>query len=211
LVPPAPKKKKKKTTGSSPSKPVPDSSAPGTTSTPEAMPAPPPESSSAKPIEAAPTPPPEAAIVKDKATAPCTSSSGQQSLVLHVGPAATAAVVKPSGALGRITQLKRAGRDLGHLLPYAEKWNAADISVATRGLGKDRLPVPDPAGPRCTEEQFIRLRRAVKELDNAWHDATSNVVVSLLRRFLLMPVSVFFRLCLSPQSPSFVLRAQLLA
>jgi hypothetical protein len=151
LVPPAPKKKKK-TTGSSPSKPVPDSSAPGTTSTAEATPAPPPETSSAKPTEAAPTPPPEAAIAKDKATAPGTSSSGQQPLALHAGPAATAAVVKPSGALGRITELKRAGRNLGHLLPYAEKCNDADISIATRGLGKDRLPVPDPAGPRCTEE-----------------------------------------------------------
>ncbi|KAK1643844.1 hypothetical protein QYE76_061649 [Lolium multiflorum] len=36
-----------------------------------------------------------------------------------------------------------AGRELGHLLPYAEKWNAADMSKATRGLGKDRLPAPD--------------------------------------------------------------------
>ncbi|KAK1617924.1 hypothetical protein QYE76_023441 [Lolium multiflorum] len=47
---------------------------------------------------------------------------------------------------------------------------------ATRGLGKDRLPAPDPAGPRSTEEHFTRLKRAVKEFDSAWYDATANVV-----------------------------------
>ncbi|KAK1599253.1 hypothetical protein QYE76_008156 [Lolium multiflorum] len=46
----------------------------------------------------------------------------------------------------------------------------------TRGLGKDRLPAPDPAGPRSTEEHFTRLKRAVKEFDSTWYDATANVV-----------------------------------
>ncbi|KAK1643971.1 hypothetical protein QYE76_061776 [Lolium multiflorum] len=83
---------------------------------------------------------------------------------------------KPFGLLGRIVELKREGKDLGHLLPYAQKWNDADISAATRGLGKDRLPAPDPAGPRSTEEHFTRLKHAVKEFDSAWYDATKNVV-----------------------------------
>ncbi|KAK1692635.1 hypothetical protein QYE76_009332 [Lolium multiflorum] len=90
--------------------------------------------------------------------------------------ACAAAAPKPSGLLGRIVELKREGKDLGHLLPYAQKWNDADISASTRGLGKDRLPAPDPAGPRSTEEHFMRLKRAVKEFDSAWYDATSNVV-----------------------------------
>ncbi|KAK1607389.1 hypothetical protein QYE76_031062 [Lolium multiflorum] len=45
-----------------------------------------------------------------------------------------------------------------------------------RGLGKDKMPAIDPAGPRSTGKHFIRLRRAVKEFDNVWHDATNNVV-----------------------------------
>jgi hypothetical protein len=107
--------------------------------------------------------------------------SGSRSLVLHVGPAAAAVSEKPTGLLGRITSFKRDGRELGHLLPYAEQWNAAEMSKATRGLGKDRLPMPDPAGERSSEEHFMRLRRAVKELDSAWFDATNNLMVSSSR------------------------------
>ncbi|KAK1603290.1 hypothetical protein QYE76_017900, partial [Lolium multiflorum] len=80
--------------------------------------------------------------------------------------------------LGRITEFQRQGRDLGHLLPYAEKWNAADMTPATRGLGKDRLPAPDPVGDRSSEEHFMRLRSAVKELDSAWYDATNNLMLT---------------------------------
>jgi hypothetical protein len=165
-----------------------------------------------------PTPPPESAKLrmsepfKGKATASGTSVAGPQSLVLHVGPAAAVAGEKATGLLGRITELKREGRELGHLLDYAEKWNQADVSAATRGLGKDRLPAIDPTGPRCTEEHFMRLRRAVKEFDNAWHDTTNNVVVSFTKKFatfLLMPVLFFPDLHISSQSPSFGFRAQL--
>ncbi|KAK1626901.1 hypothetical protein QYE76_001216 [Lolium multiflorum] len=183
LVPSAPKRKKKKKLTSSPAKSVPDTSAPASSTPPPeapileptgATPTPPPNQ---RPSAAKPTPPPEGAKLrvsepfKGKATA-----SGPQSMVLHVGPAAAVAGEKATGLLGRITELKRDGRELGHLLDYAEKWNRADVSAATRGLGKDRLPAIDPAGPRCTEEHFMRLRRAVKEFDNAWHDDTNNVV-----------------------------------
>ncbi|KAK1665465.1 hypothetical protein QYE76_053624 [Lolium multiflorum] len=44
---------------------------------------------------------------------------------------------------------------------YAQKWNAADMTPATRGLGKDRLPAPDPVGDRSSEEHFMRLRSAL--------------------------------------------------
>nr|XP_051205457.1 uncharacterized protein LOC127319526 [Lolium perenne] len=137
------------------------------------------------PAAAKPTPPPEGTKplkpepFKAKATASSTPTSGSQHLVLHGGRAAAVAGEAVSGQLGQITELKRGGNELGHLLEYAEKWNRADVSAATRGLGKDRLPAIDPAGPRCTEQHFMRLRRAVKELDNAWHDATNNVVVTI--------------------------------
>nr|XP_051221407.1 uncharacterized protein LOC127339619 [Lolium perenne] len=192
LVPPGPKKKKKKQSSSSPSKTAPDTPAPASsTPHPEALileptgttPTQPP---SQGPSAATPKPPPAAPKIS-KFLKPGASrgkavdgsaSSGSQSLVLHVGPAVAAVPEKPSGLLGRIVELRREGKDLGHLLPYAKKWNDADISASTRGLGKDRLPAPDPAGPRSTEEHFMRLKRAVKEFDSAWYDATSNVVVS---------------------------------
>ncbi|KAK1617687.1 hypothetical protein QYE76_023204 [Lolium multiflorum] len=136
------------------------------------------------PPATAPKPPPASLKITDflkpgasrVKAADGSASSGSQPLVLHVGPAAVVVQDKPSGLLGRIVELKRGGQDLGPLLPYAQRWNDADISAATRGLGKDRLPAPDPAGPRSTEEHFTRLKRAVKEFDSAWYDATANVV-----------------------------------
>ncbi|KAK1620097.1 hypothetical protein QYE76_025614 [Lolium multiflorum] len=81
---------------------------------------------------------------------------------------------KPSGLLGRIVELKRGGQDLGPLLPYAQRWNDADISAATRGW-EDRLSARS-CRPSLSEEHFLRLKRAVKEFDSAWYDATANVV-----------------------------------
>ena len=111
-------------------------------------------------------------------TAATSPSSGLQSLVLHAGRAAVAASEKASAQLGRITELNRSEVNLGPLPEYAEKWNRADLSPATCGLGKDKLPVVDPSGPRNTAQHLSRLRRAVKEFDTAWHDASGNVVVS---------------------------------
>ncbi|KAK1613363.1 hypothetical protein QYE76_037036 [Lolium multiflorum] len=186
LVPPVPeKKKKKKTKVSSPSKAAPEASAPASSKpgdvpdappSPRTAPTPPPEAPHAEPAGATSTAPPPniLTLVKGKETAPSASSGGQQPLVLHVSRAGSAAGEKATSLLGLITAFQREGRELGHLLPYAEKWNAADMSKATRGLGKDRLPAPDPVGARCSEEHFMRLRRAIKELDSAWFDATND-------------------------------------
>ncbi|KAK1682770.1 hypothetical protein QYE76_043618 [Lolium multiflorum] len=202
LVPTAPKKKKKISASSS-SKSLPETSGPAKTTTapgapsasapPKTTSVPPPARSAGGPDAAKPpTPPPSQELVaaKNKPAPPPegaklrvlapfkgkATASSPQPLVLHTGPAAIMVGEKATGLLGRITELKREGRELGHLLDYAEKWNQADVSAATRGVGKDRLPIVDPAGPKSTEEHFMRLKRAVREFDNAWHDATSNVV-----------------------------------
>ncbi|KAK1631851.1 hypothetical protein QYE76_006166 [Lolium multiflorum] len=177
LVPPPPKKKKQPS--SSPT--APDTSAPVFSPPPEATPTPPPSQGPSAAKQPAPSGTPKITkflkpgASRGKAVEGATSG-GSGDVVLHVGPAALAAQDKPTGLLGRIVDLKRAGKDLGHLLPYAQKWNEADISTSTRGLGKDRLPAPDPAGARSTEEHFMRLKRAMKEFDSAWYDATNNVV-----------------------------------
>jgi hypothetical protein len=101
--------------------------------------------------------------------------------VLHAGQATIVAGETAPVQLGMITELTRGGANLGHLLDYAEKWNRADLSVATLGLGKDKMPAIDPSGLRNTGQHFSRLRRAVKEFDNLWHDATNNVVVSFTK------------------------------
>ncbi|KAK1628151.1 hypothetical protein QYE76_002466 [Lolium multiflorum] len=181
--PPAPPALEKKTT------PAPESSAPGSSNpggastappSPRTILMPPPSAPGAQPSRAAfAAPPPKTSrLTKGKATAPSASSAGQQPLVLHVSKAAKDTVAKATGLLGRITEFKRRGQDLGHLMPYAQKWNAADITPATRGLGKDRLPAPDPVGNRSSEEHFTRLRCAVKELDSAWYDATNNLMLT---------------------------------
>jgi hypothetical protein len=90
--------------------------------------------------------------------------------VLHAGRAAVVAVEKASAQLGRIVELTRGEADLGSLREYVEKWNRADLSAATRGIGKDKLPVVDNSGPRSTVQHFSRLKRAMKEFDTAWHD-----------------------------------------
>ncbi|KAM0924986.1 hypothetical protein ACQ4PT_004525 [Festuca glaucescens] len=169
LVPPV---LKKKTPTSFPSKTVPDSSAPAS-------------SAPAKVVTEAPAPsrttstPPPAASTGERVAAASVPSSGSRSLVLHAGRAAIVAGETASAQVGRITELTRGGADLGHLLDYAEKWNRADLSPATRGLGKDKLPIVDPSGPRSTAQHLSRLKRAVQELDTVCHDANGNVVSTL--------------------------------
>nr|XP_051202162.1 uncharacterized protein LOC127315742 [Lolium perenne] len=86
--------------------------------------------------------------------------------------AASAASKKATSLLGRITKFQREGRELGHLLPYAEKWNAADMTPATCGIGKDRMPAPDPAeleeaakALKAVEDKAARLEAERKEYD----------------------------------------------
>ncbi|KAK1651642.1 hypothetical protein QYE76_069447 [Lolium multiflorum] len=183
LVPPVPKIKKKKTKASSPSRAAPDTSTPASSKlgqdapdappSPKTTPTPPPEAPRAEPAGAMPTPPPTTLkIFKGKATASSTSSGGQQPLVLHAARAAIAAGEKATGLLGRITEFQREGRELGHLLPYAEKWNAADVSGGAGGLGKTAT------GACPCQTSSMRLRRAVKELDSAWFDATNNMMTT---------------------------------
>ena len=170
--------------------------APSAPLSPKTASTPPPEAPRTEPTGATPTPPPPktSKLIKGKATASNVPSGGPQPLVLHASRAASAASEKATGLLGRITEFKREGRELGHLLPYAEKWNAADMSPVTRGMGKDRLPLPDPAGDRSSEEHFMRLRRAVKELDSAWYDSTSNLMVSPTNSLQLFSVFPCFRI-----------------
>ncbi|KAK1685581.1 hypothetical protein QYE76_046429 [Lolium multiflorum] len=181
--PPAPPVLEKMTT-STPAPSAPESSNPGDAPnaphSPRTILMPPPGAPRTKPSGAAPTAPPPKIfkLIKGKATASSAPSVGQQPLVLHVSKAARDTATKATGLLGRITDFQRQGRDLGHLLPYAQKWNAADMTPATRGLGKDRLPAPDPVGDRSSEEHFMRLHSAVKELDSAWYDATNNLMLT---------------------------------
>nr|XP_051205206.1 uncharacterized protein LOC127318764 [Lolium perenne] len=176
LVPPVPRKKKK-TPASSPSKTVPDPSAPASSapakeapaaSAPTKAPTRPPAAPAGGPASAKPTPP--------KGTG--SSSFGPQPLTLHASRAAIVAGETASAQLGRITDFTRGG-ELGHLLDYADKWNQADLSPATGSLGKDKLSVIYPSGPRSTIQHFSRLRRAVKEFDTAWHDTNNNVVSTM--------------------------------
>ncbi|KAM0853425.1 hypothetical protein ACQ4PT_051078 [Festuca glaucescens] len=109
------------------------------------------------------------------AAAPPTSSQGQ-ALVLHAGRAAITAGEKVSAQLGRIVELNRGDANLGGLQRYVDKWNVADLTDATLGVGKDKKLVIDSRGPRSTVQHLGRLKHAVKEFDNAWHDANNNVL-----------------------------------
>ncbi|KAK1646402.1 hypothetical protein QYE76_064207 [Lolium multiflorum] len=143
-----PRKKKKKKTSS---KTAPETSVPATST-----PTPPPETSVPEAAGATPTPPPTQ------------------------GPPATAP--KPPPATLKITDFLKPGASRGKAVDGSASSGSQPLvcracrRCATRGLGKDRLPAPDPAGPRSTEEHFTRLKHAVKEFDSAWYDATSNVV-----------------------------------
>nr|XP_051211546.1 formin-like protein 8 [Lolium perenne] len=190
-VPPTPKKKKKRA-AAPPTKTVSDPSARTNSSpvkeTSEAplpakdAPSPPPAPPTGEPTPAPEPPRPEGANFTAQqlaavVTVTTASPFGSHSLVLHASRAAVVASEKASAQLGRITELSRGEVDLGPLREYADKWNRADLSPATRGLGKDKLPVVDPSGPSSMAQHLSRLKHAVKEFDTAWHDASSNVVL----------------------------------
>ncbi|KAM0890754.1 hypothetical protein ACQ4PT_026841 [Festuca glaucescens] len=102
--------------------------------------------------------------------------TGSRELTLHAGRATIAAGEKVSAQLGRIVELNRGEANLGALQRYVDKWNTSDMTEATLGVGKDRQVVIDPHGPRNTVQHLARLKHAVREFDNAWHDANHNVL-----------------------------------
>ncbi|KAM0876765.1 hypothetical protein ACQ4PT_035949 [Festuca glaucescens] len=103
-------------------------------------------------------------------------STGSQALTLHAGRVAIAAGEKVSAQLGWIVELNRGEANLGTLQWYVDKWNTSDMSEATLGVGKDRNVVIDTRGPRNTVQHLVRLKHAMREFDNAWHDANNNVL-----------------------------------
>ncbi|KAM0920905.1 hypothetical protein ACQ4PT_007153 [Festuca glaucescens] len=111
-----------------------------------------------------------------RAAAASASGSQDRTLVLHAGRAAITAGEKVSAQLGRIVELNRGDANLGELQRLVDRWNLADLTEATRGVGKDGKVVIDSRGPRSTVQHFGRLKQAVKEFDNAWHDANQNVL-----------------------------------
>ncbi|KAM0852058.1 hypothetical protein ACQ4PT_052018 [Festuca glaucescens] len=178
-VPPVPEKTKQTATAS-PSKT--SSTSARSPSTAKGAAAPPPASagkppsaprqSSRKGIEVTAEQPTAAVIA---AAGPATSSRAQ-ALVLHAGRAAVAAGEKVPAQLGRIVKLNRGDANLGALQHYVDKWNVADLTDATLGVGKDGKVISDPRGRRSTVQHLGRLKHAVKEFDNAWHDANNNVL-----------------------------------
>ncbi|KAM0887722.1 hypothetical protein ACQ4PT_028853 [Festuca glaucescens] len=151
------------------------SPAKGTTAPPPASaskPPPAPHQSSRKGTEVSTE---ELSAAVTAAAAPA-SGSQDRTLALHAGRAAITAGEKVSAQLGRIVELDRGDANLGELQRLVDRWNLADLTEATRGVGKDGKVVVDSRGPRSTVQHFGRLKQAVKEFDNAWHDANQNVL-----------------------------------
>jgi hypothetical protein len=80
------------------------------------------------------------------ATAPPTGSQAQ-ALILHTGRAAITASENVSVQLGWIVELNRSEANLGSLQRYVDKWNLADLTDVTLGVGKDKKLVFDTRGP----------------------------------------------------------------
>jgi hypothetical protein len=59
-----------------------------------------------------------------------------------------------------------------------DKWNLSDLTDSTLDIGKDKKLVLDTRGPRSTVQHLGWLKHAMKEFENAWHDANINVLVS---------------------------------
>ena len=118
--------------------------------------------------------------------------TGSRELILHVGRAAIAAGEKVSAQLDRIVELNRGEANLGTLQRYVDKWNTSDMTEATLGVGKDRQAVIDPRGPRNTVQHLARLKHAMREFDNAWHDANQNVLVSFFPALELLFIPNYF-------------------
>jgi hypothetical protein len=166
LVPPVQEKKKKII--ASPSK------ASAATSSPVKSAAAPPLAPTDKAPRAPRQNPTEGAVVTVeqltaavKAAAAPASSSQAQSLVLHTGRAAVAVGEKASAQIGRVVEPNRGSANLGALQHLVDRWNLADLTDTTLGVGKDGKPKLNSRGRRSTVQHFSRLKNAVKEFDNA--------------------------------------------
>jgi hypothetical protein len=78
----------------------------------------------------------------------------------------------------RIIDLNHDEANLGPLQRYADEWNLSDITQASLGLGKDGLPVVDTRGSRNTVQHMDRLKRCMRDFDNAWYDVDKNILLS---------------------------------
>ncbi|KAK1648061.1 hypothetical protein QYE76_065866 [Lolium multiflorum] len=147
LVPPVPKKKKKKTTGSSPSKPVPNSSAPASSnlgqdapdapSSPKTTPAPPPEAPSAEPTGATPTPPPSQG---PSASEPAPSASQGPAAAKPTPPPESLKLLKPEPFKGKATASGTAAPGSQQLTLHAGR---AAVAAGDKGLTCQCLRVVD--------------------------------------------------------------------
>jgi hypothetical protein len=113
--------------------------------------------------------------------------TSSRTLTLHTGRAAVSISEKISAQTGRIIKLNRGEVNLGLLQRYVDEWNVSDMTEATLSLGKDGQPVVDTRGPRNTVQHMHRLKRSMREFDNAWHDVDKNVLVSFSSGFELRP------------------------
>jgi hypothetical protein len=76
-----------------------------------------------------------------------------------------------------VVELNRGSANLGALHHLVDRWNLSDLTDATLGVGKDSKAKINLRGRRNTVHHFGRLKQGVKEFDNVWHDANSNVQV----------------------------------
>jgi hypothetical protein len=118
--------------------------------------------------------------------------TSSRTLALHTGRAAISISEKISSQTGRIIEMNRGEANLSSLQKYVDEWNISDMTEATLGLGKDGQPVVDTRGPRNTVQHMHRLKRSMREVDNAWHDVDKNVLVSFSSGFELYPYTELF-------------------
>ncbi|KAK1643157.1 hypothetical protein QYE76_060962 [Lolium multiflorum] len=74
-------------------------------------------------------------------------------------------------------------RSFGGQQPLVLHVSKAARDTATRppaclAVSLRQVAETDPVGDRSSEEHFMRLRSAVKELDSAWYDATNNLMLT---------------------------------
>ncbi|KAM0885834.1 hypothetical protein ACQ4PT_030087 [Festuca glaucescens] len=104
------------------------------------------------------------------------SVSGEQSMTLHVSRATTIAARQMAPRFGNVLVQTHNGDSLGSLEHYAQDWNNADMSEVTSGLNEAREPIVAPTGPMLLINHLLRMKKAVKAMDNAWFDTNKAVV-----------------------------------